>query len=161
MAKHVSGGRTSSVIARFIATAGGAGYIPFAPGTAGTLVAVPIAWWLRATETSTYLAIVAIVILAGIPAATRADRYWKTHDSGRIVIDEVAGYLVTVAFIDRSSAWMLWIAFAVFRILDSVKPPPIRWFEDNLPGGTGVVLDDVVAGMIGAVIMVVVEAAGR
>ena len=153
--------RARSIIARVIATAGGAGYSPFAPGTCGTLVAVPIAWLLRDTGIAAYLAITVVVTLVGIAAADRADKVWGTHDSGRIVIDEVAGYLVTVALIDRTSWWMLWIGFGVFRVLDSFKPPPIRWFEDNLPGGAGVVLDDVAAGVMGAAIMLGVQAALR
>ncbi len=153
--------RARSIIARAIATAGGAGYSPFAPGTCGTLVAVPIAWLLRDTGIAAYLAVTVVVTLVGIAAADRADKLWGTHDSGRIVIDEVAGYLVTVALIDRTSWWMLWIGFGVFRVLDSFKPPPIRWFEDNLPGGAGVVLDDVAAGVMGAVIMLGVQAVWR
>jgi phosphatidylglycerophosphatase A len=78
---------------------------------------------------------------------------WGTHDSGRIVIDEVAGYLMTVMFVDRGSWWVLGVGFVVFRALDIIKPPPVRWFDENVPGGAGVVLDDVAAGVLGAAMM--------
>jgi phosphatidylglycerophosphatase A len=95
-----------------------------------------------------------LVTGAGIAAAHIADQVWKTHDSGRIVIDEVAGYLLTVAFVDRGSWWVLGVGFFVFRALDIIKPPPVRWIDEKVPGGAGVVLDDVGAGAMGAVIMV-------
>lgn len=150
----------SSFVARAIATAGGAGYSPVAPGTCGTAVAVPIAWVCRGVDTWAFLAIACAVTLVGIAAAHHADRVWGTHDSGRIVIDEVAGYLITVALVDRGSWLVLGIGFVVFRALDILKPPPIRWVDETLPGGWGVVLDDVAAGVMGAAIMVGLHAAG-
>lgn len=142
-----------SIVARAIATAGGAGYAPVAPGTCGTLVAVPIAWLARDLSPAGFLALVAAVTVVGIWAAEEADRAWGTHDSGRIVIDEVAGYLLTVAVVDRGAALALGLGFVVFRALDIVKPPPIRWIDEHLPGGAGVVLDDVAAGALGCAVM--------
>ncbi len=145
--------RLISAIARAIATAGGAGYSPIAPGTAGTAVAVPLAW-LSAPLPLWAFAIVTIGIIAvGIWAAGEADRAWGTHDSGRIVIDEVAGYFVTIAAVDRSDWIVLGIAFFVFRVLDITKPPPVRAVDRRMPGGAGVVLDDVAAGIYGAILM--------
>jgi len=143
-----------TLLARIIATAGGAGYSPLAPGTAGTAVAVPLAWLASPLPWWQFLAITAAVIAVGIWAASVADRSWGTHDSGRIVIDEVAGYFVTVALIDRSDWRLLVIGFFVFRAFDIIKPPPVRWIDRNVGGGTGVVLDDVVAGIQGAAVMV-------
>ena len=145
--------------ARVIATAGFAGYMPVAPGTWGTAVAVPIAWGCAGIATPVYLAIVAGVIGVAIATAQIADRSWGTEDSGRIVIDEVAGYLVTVALVDRATWPALAVGFVVFRILDILKPPPVRAFE-RLPGGAGVVLDDVAAGVIGAAVMVGLDRLG-
>jgi phosphatidylglycerophosphatase A len=141
-------------LARLLATAGGAGYSPIAPGTAGTAVAVPLAWLASPLPWWWWLAITAAVVLVGIWAAGAADRSWGTHDSGRIVIDEVAGYFVTVAAIDRSDWRLLVIGFFVFRLFDIVKPPPVRWIDKNVGGGTGVVLDDVGAGLQSAAVMV-------
>ena len=149
-----------SVLAKAISTVGGVGYSPFAPGTCGTAVTVPLAWALAGLPWWAFLAVTAAVTLVGIWAADTADRAWGTHDSGRIVVDETAGYLTTVALVDRSRWEVLLVGFVLFRLLDSFKPPPIRWFEDNLPGGAGVVLDDVAAGVMGAAIMVGLHYAG-
>ena len=149
-----------SVLARFVATAGGAGYSPVAPGTCGTIVAVPLAWVCRGFDTPLYLAVVIATTLVAIGAAHLADRAWGSHDSQRIVIDEVAGYLFTVALVDRGDPWVLGVGFIVFRAFDIVKPPPVRWLDEHLPGGLGVVLDDVAAGVMGAAVMVGLEHAG-
>ena len=91
----------------------------------------------------------------GIAAAQRADHAWGTHDSGRIVIDEVAGYMVTMLPVAKDHWAPLAIGFVVFRFFDIVKPPPVRWLDENLPGGWGVVLDDIAAGVMGAIVMLV------
>jgi len=145
--------RARATIARIIATALGAGYTPGAPGTAGTAVTIPLAWALAGAGLPLYLAITAAVTGIGIWAAGVADESWGTHDSGRIVIDEVAGYLVTMALVDRHDWVTLIVGFVVFRILDQVKPPPVRAIDRKMPGGAGVVMDDVVAGVMGAAIM--------
>jgi len=152
--------RPVTVLARIIATAAGAGYSPIAPGTCGTLVAIPLAWALARVDVALFSVICVAVTLVGIWSAGVADHAWGSHDSGRIVIDEVAGYLVTMALVDRSDPWVLGIGFVVFRALDILKPPPVRWLDENLPGGVGVVLDDVAAGVMGAAIMVGLAAAG-
>ena len=149
-----------SVLGRAIATAGGAGYSPLAPGTCGTAVTVPLAWALASVDLPSYAVICVAVIVVGIWAASIADRVWASHDSGRIVIDEVAGYLVTMALVSRADPWSLGIGFIVFRVLDIVKPPPVRWLDEHVPGGAGVVLDDVAAGVIGAAIMFGLDVGG-
>jgi phosphatidylglycerophosphatase A len=116
-------------------------------------VAVPHAWALAPLAVWQFLAISIGITGLAVWAAHRADLAWGTHDSGRIVIDEVAGYLVTMALVPRDSGVALAIGFAVFRALDIIKPPPVRWLDENLPGGWGVVLDDVAAGVMGAAIM--------
>jgi phosphatidylglycerophosphatase A len=148
-----------SLTIRLVATAGGAGYSPVAPGTCGTLVGVAIAFACRSIDTCLFVGVVLLVTVCGVVAADRAERLWGTHDDQRIVIDEVAGYLLTVAFVDRSNPWTLALGFIVFRALDILKPPPIRWFE-RAPGGWGVMLDDVAAGAIGAVTMVILARLG-
>lgn len=152
--------RTVNGLAKAIATALGAGYSPLAPGTCGTLVTIPLAWALAGLPLWQYLAAVVAVIGVGIWAAERADKAWGTHDSGRIVIDEVAGYLVTMALVARGHWVPLVVGFVVFRALDIIKPPPIRWLDENLPGGFGVVIDDVAAGVLGMVVMVALDRAG-
>ena len=144
---------TVNTVAKALATALGAGYSPVAPGTCGTAVAIPLAWALASLPLWQFAIVVAAVTGIAIWAADRADRAWGTHDSGRIVIDEVAGYLVTVALIDRTDWRALLVGFVVFRALDIIKPPPVRWLDENLPGGWGVVLDDVAAGVLGLGVM--------
>ncbi|HET6610707.1 MAG TPA: phosphatidylglycerophosphatase A [Kofleriaceae bacterium] len=150
----------TSVVARAIATAGGAGYARYAPGTWGTAVAAVLTFTVLAPlSAAAFWAVCVITIGGGIWAAGEADRAWGTHDSGRIVIDEVAGFFITVAPVpDKRSLWWLLAAFVVFRALDILKPPPVRWIDRHVPGGAGVVLDDVAAGILGAVIMIILGA---
>ena len=114
---------------------------------------MPLAYALRSLPIWQFAVVTLAITALGIWAADRADRAWGTHDSGRIVIDEVAGYLVTMTLVSRAHWAPLLAGFVVFRVLDILKPPPIRWFDENLPGGWGVVLDDVVAGVIGMAVM--------
>jgi phosphatidylglycerophosphatase A len=126
----------------------------------GTAVAVPLAWFLADAPWWGYLLLTAAITVAGIWAAEEADTFWGTHDSGRIVIDEVAGYLVTMMFVDRHDIGLLLLGFVVFRALDITKPPPVRWLDIHLRGGAGVVLDDVAAGVYGCIVLYLADAAG-
>jgi len=147
-------------IALGIATAGGAGYSPIAPGTAGTAVAVPLVWLMTTLPLWAFAAITVATTVIGIWAAGKADNHWGTHDSGRIVIDEVAGYFVTMIPVSRSSWEALLVGFLIFRALDIIKPPPIRAIDRHVGGGAGVVLDDIAAGVMGAALMAAAAAAG-
>jgi phosphatidylglycerophosphatase A len=142
-----------NAISKLIATAFGAGYSPVAPGTCGTAVAVPLAWALASWSMWQFALVAVLVTLIGIACAQRADVAWGGHDDQRIVIDEVAGYLVTMLPADRHSPAALAVGFVIFRALDIIKPPPVRWLDEHLPGGWGVVLDDVAAGVLGAGLM--------
>ena len=96
--------------------------------------------------------IVVAVTGIGIVSAHYADRAWGTEDNQRIVIDEVAGYLFTMAPVEKHG-WALVAGFVAFRFFDIVKPPPVKWLDEHLPGGWGVVMDDVAAGVMGALVM--------
>lgn len=109
-----------------------------------------IAWLIAGLPVSWYLVLVSALAALGAWAAQVADHSWETHDSGRIVIDEVVGYLVTVAPVARDRIGPLLVGFAVFRVLDVLKPPPARAVDRKMQSGLGVVLDDVVAGVYGA-----------
>lgn len=152
--------RTLNSLSKAIATALGAGYSPIAPGTCGTAVTVPLAYVLAPVPLWHYALVVLGLTAIAIWAAGRADQAWGTHDSGRIVIDEVVGYLATVALVDRGHWVPLVAGFVVFRFFDIAKPPPIRWLDQNLPGGFGVVLDDIAAGIFGMVVMVALDRFG-
>ncbi|MFL5309013.1 MAG: phosphatidylglycerophosphatase A [Myxococcales bacterium] len=130
------------------ATFFGAGYVPVAPGTAGTIAAIPLWYVLSGRPWPIYLLATAAVALTGIAAAQRAGRYYGVADSGHIVIDEVVGYLVTMLFLPRG--WLPALTgFAFFRLFDVLKPPPARFFDRDprWKNGAGVVLDDVAAGV--------------
>lgn len=133
----------------FLATAGFVGRIPFAPGTFGSLVGIPLFFWTaNAQHESVVLTIVALgaAILASCWIAGRAEEILQEHDSGAIVLDEVVGYLAATLFL--APTWEHAVAaFFIFRILDIVKPFPAGYVDEHFPGGYGVVLDDVVSGV--------------
>jgi phosphatidylglycerophosphatase A len=130
------------------ATFFGAGYAPFAPGTAGTLAAIPLWWLVSQAPAAVYVVVTLLVTLTGIAAADRAGRYYGVADSGHIVIDEVAGYLVTMAFLPRT-VFAAAAGFVFFRLCDVLKPWPASIFDRHprWKNGAGVVLDDLFAGL--------------
>jgi phosphatidylglycerophosphatase A len=151
-----AGGRRPPLWVRLMATALGAGYSPFAPGTAGTLVAVPLAWAASRLGETGYLLIALAVTAFGIFAADVFGECSGVEDDQRIVIDEVAGYLVTLAAVPRGPFNMI-VGFGLFRLFDVWKPWPVRWLDEHLPGGLGVMLDDVAAGGYACALLVVLD----
>lgn len=147
-------------IARVLATWFYCGYSPVGPGTAGSLAAVAVAWVLNRYEgvPAYAFALLALVLAGpGIWAAGVTAQQEGREDPGIVVVDEVVGQWITIAGA-TSLHWRSWIlAFALFRIFDIWKPFPIRKLE-RLPGGWGIVLDDALAGIYGAIVMLV---AGR
>jgi len=129
-----------------LATGFTVGNIPFAPGTWGSLLGLPLWLGMAQLETAAAGACLLAVIGAAIWVADRAERVLGQKDAQCIVVDEVAGMLVGLAGVPVSAVNCL-CAFAVFRLLDIVKPFPARRIEQRLPGGWGVVLDDVAAGI--------------
>jgi len=134
------------------------GLSPFAPGTAGTLGGVAIAWLLRGSPNFLYwvLAVSAVLYVVGRSLGKWAEEYAGGEDPGFFVLDEVIGYLLTVAWLQGPSLVALTVAFFLFRLLDVLKPPPCRWLE-NLGGGDGILLDDVMAGLYGCLVMAVLR----
>ena len=127
------------------------GCAPVAPGTFGTLGGVAIAWLLRGTGTMFpvwTLACCVLLYALTAPLGKWAEEYAGKKDPGIFVMDEVIGYLVTIAWFRGPSLLALGVAFFVFRFFDIVKPPPARQME-RLPGGHGILLDDVMAGFWG------------
>jgi phosphatidylglycerophosphatase A len=132
-------------IASWSATWFGAGLLPWAPGTWGSLVALPLAWLLMATGGALLLLAAAVLVFAlGLWAA---DRYMKAvgvHDPGAIVIDEVAGQWLTLAVAPLDPLAYL-LGFVLFRIADVLKPWPANWLDRRVGGAFGVMIDDVAA----------------
>lgn len=136
----------AETVATVLATGFGSGLSPVAPGTAGTLVAVPLGYVLTVSAGAALQA-AAIVAATGVAvwAAGVAAPRFGLKDPGQIVVDEIAGYLVAVAFLP--AGWPTLVAgFFLFRLFDILKPPPCRRLE-ALPGGLGIVADDVMAGV--------------
>lgn len=141
-------GRRRLVLA--LATWGGAGYLPVAPGTWGTLAALPLWWGLVQLGPWGYSLGTTAVLFLALWAAGPAQDYLGRADHPAIVIDEVVGLLITLAGV--SVTWQHAAAgFVIFRVLDILKPPPIRWFTAGDAGGLEVVVDDVVAGVMGRI----------
>lgn len=131
------------------ATGFGSGYSPVAPGTAGTIVAIPIYLLLIAYLKITlplYLLIVLVVIGTGSLAAQRAGKHFGIIDAGHIVVDEIAGFLLTMVAAPVTWPSVL-IGFTLFRVFDIVKPWPANYFDRQVANGFGVVMDDVAAGL--------------
>ncbi len=147
-------------LALFVATGAGSGYAPVASGTFGSAVGVLLYLPLAGLPPLVFGATLVGITGLGIWAADEAERFFDRKDDGRIVIDEVAGQLITLAPLlvlappgDLRSPFWLVTGFVLFRLLDIWKPGPAGWAERNLRGGAGVVLDDVIAGLIGAAVM--------
>lgn len=131
----------------FFSSAGGLGYAPKAPGTFGTLLAIPIWWAMSSLETLEFVAGVVGLTLFAIWVSSHADRIYSDHDSGKIVIDEVVGLLATAIAVPFGLVEVL-LAFGLFRLFDILKPYPIRLLDERVEGGLGVVIDDTLAGLM-------------
>ncbi|MBI5374481.1 MAG: phosphatidylglycerophosphatase A [Candidatus Schekmanbacteria bacterium] len=140
----------------FFSTACYLGYSPIVPGTAGSLGGLIIYYFIErfspeGLSNYSVAASIVFITIAGIFAASYSEKYFGTKDSSEIVIDEVAGMLISLFLIPFKWKYMI-AAFVIFRIMDIIKPFPGRRME-KLSGGTGVMLDDVVAGIYSNIIM--------
>ena len=133
----------------------GVGLTPKIPGTAGTLLALPLYWlsnYLMPGAVGKAAAAAALTAL-GIWLCGRAGRMLGKHDDGGIVLDEIAGfYLALLLSPSDEIGWTL-AAFVLFRFLDAAKPPPIGWLDKNIGGGLGVMADDIAAALLCAAIL--------
>ncbi len=144
-----------------MATGFGLGFAPVAPGTFGSALGVALALPLLGAPAPVYVLAVAAISGLAIWAAGVTQRATGRHDDGRIVIDEVAGQIVALSPLVLAGALprLPWAAlvvtgFVTFRVFDVWKPGPVRWAERNLPGGAGVVVDDLLAGALAALVLV-------
>jgi phosphatidylglycerophosphatase A len=143
-------------LAYVLATWFGCGLVPLAPGTAGTLGAIPLYLAIRPGGPVVVLLVASALAVVGVWAAGHVVRHTGESDPQIVVIDEVVGVLVTLAA--STPAWTsVVLGFVLFRIFDQWKPWPARALE-SLPGGLGVVMDDVAAGIWGAAVLVLVTA---
>ncbi|MBT3348121.1 MAG: phosphatidylglycerophosphatase A [Thiotrichales bacterium] len=133
----------------------GSGLAPIAPGTAGTLAAIPIYLLIEGLSLPLYLGFILISFLFGVVICGRTGDALGEHDHGGIVWDEFVGFWITM--IAAPSGW-IWIAlgFILFRIFDIWKPWPINWADQKVAGGLGVMLDDVIAGVYAALFLQII-----
>lgn len=139
-----------------IACGFGSGLAPKAPGTFGTLAAVPFWWLLQMLSWPLYWTVLAAAFALGVYVCGRAGRDIGVQDHGALVWDEFVGLWIALAFAPASWMWIA-IGFALFRLFDIWKPWPIRWFDRNVKGGLGVMLDDVVAGLVAMAILLLLK----
>jgi phosphatidylglycerophosphatase A len=136
----------------FLATAGGTGHSPIAPGTAGSFVAALLFFGLGRWGWSFQLLVIFATILVGLWSAGEVQRFAGTHDDPRIVIDEVVGLWITLCAFPPTPGWIL-AGFLVFRLLDILKPFPANFIDQRWPGARGVIFDDVVAGIYAQILL--------
>ena len=130
----------------------GSGLSPVAPGTVGTLVGVVLYLLMQGMTWWTYWLATAVLLLAGVWICGQSSRAPGTHDHGGIVWDEVVGYLVAMGLGPTGWPWIV-LGFVLFRAFDIGKPWPISFIERRVGGGSGIMLDDVVAGVYSALTM--------
>lgn len=142
----------SGRLAEMVATVGGAGRFPVASGTFGTLVTLPLCAGVVWLGPLAHGVVFVLVTVVGIWAAERVSRAWGRKDPREVVVDESAGILLATWWMP--TVWPWWVnltaAFFLFRLFDVWKPWPANWLDRNLPGGWGIMLDDLAAGLYAA-----------
>ncbi|UTA47520.1 phosphatidylglycerophosphatase A [Simiduia sp. 21SJ11W-1] len=131
----------------------GSGLAPKAPGTFGTLAALPLAWLLQAYLPTWGVSLVIVAAFAlGVYVCDYAGRWLGVSDHGAIVWDEFVGLWIALLWVPMSLGWWLY-GFVLFRLFDIAKPWPIGWADRRLKGGLGVMLDDVLAGLMALAVL--------
>jgi len=140
----------------FVAFGLGSGAMPFAPGTFGTLLAIPFYLLLQPLTLPIYIAFVIIFIALSSWICDRVSRQIDVHDHPGMCLDEFAGFFVTMIAAPRGWPWIL-LGFLLFRLFDIWKPWPIHAIDEKIHGGFGMVLDDIVAGIFAMLIIQIVS----
>lgn len=141
----------------FIAFGFGVGVIPFAPGTFGTLLAIPFYLLMSDMPFGLYATLTGLLILLSIVICHVAAREINVHDHPGMVLDEVVGYLLTMLAAPPGWLWVI-VGFVLFRIFDIWKPWPIGWVDRKVSGGFGIVLDDLLAAVYSLAILQIMAA---
>ena len=144
--------------AHWLAFGGGIGLLPVAPGTAGTLLALPLYWLLaRLLPALELLALIAAMFAAGIWACGRTGRALSVADHGGMVWDEIVAFMLVLFFTPDNLYWQAF-AFLLFRLFDILKPPPIAYYDRTFKSGFGVMLDDLIAAFYTLVLLALASA---
>lgn len=146
----------SLFIAKWISLGFGSGKLPHAPGTYGTVVGIPIFLLMADLSLFNYVLLCLILLGIGIWASQRYSDFLGVHDHGSIVWDEVVGYLITMTATPAEWQWII-LGFILFRVFDIWKPWPINLLDKHVHGGFGIMMDDVLAGVYGAVVLLAVQ----
>ena len=146
----------SLFIAKWISLGFGSGKLPHAPGTYGTVVAIPIFLLMADLSLFTYILLCIILLGIGIWASQRYSDFLGVHDHGSIVWDEVVGYLITMTATPAEWQWIV-LGFILFRLFDIWKPWPINLLDKHVHGGVGIMMDDVLAGVYGAIVLLAIQ----
>ncbi len=147
-------------IARVLALGFGSGLAPKAPGTFGTLAAVPLYLLLEPLTPLYYGLFLALATAVGIWACEVYSQHLGVHDHGSIVWDEFVGYWLTMTVAPSGWQWLL-LGFILFRLFDIIKPWPIGWLDKRVKGGFGIMVDDLLAGVYAALVLAAVVAMTR
>lgn len=138
---------------RVLGTWFGCGRSPYFPGTAGTLGGLPLFWFFAQAGTIAYLALTVLFAGFSIVVAHFYEKHFaKHHDPAELVIDEVAGFLVTMVMVPVTLAHVA-MGFLIFRAFDMIKPFPVSLVDRKVPGGFGAVADDLLAGLLGNLLL--------
>jgi len=140
----------------FLSTGFGVGYSPVAPGTLGTLIAIPIYYFLSKIHFPLYEITLIGFFFLSVWISENAEKLFGRKDDQRIVIDEVIGFLITMLWVSKTIGFVI-IGFFLFRFFDILKPFPIRHLEKGFKRGFGVVLDDVVAGVYANIVLQIIS----
>jgi len=130
----------------------GSGLSPKAPGTMGTLAAIPLWWLLAQLPLTSYLIVVLLAAVVGITICGRAAEQMGVHDHGGIVWDEFVGFWIAMAALPITWQSVV-LGFVLFRLFDILKPWPISWLDKKVSGGFGIMIDDVIAGFAAAAVI--------
>ncbi|MBI4404942.1 MAG: phosphatidylglycerophosphatase A [Deltaproteobacteria bacterium] len=148
-------GRISAV---FLATGAFSGFFPLAPGTVGSIVGVYIVWLMGGMPVALFALVTIVLFFVGGLAANTTIHVLKKNDAPPIVIDEIVGVMVTLMGMPVSLYWLV-CGLLIFRVFDVVKLPPAHYFDRQLRNGWGTMLDDVVAGIFGNIVLRLIAAA--
>ena len=136
----------------FIAFGFGSGLLPIMPGTYATIVAIPIFLVLQSMGWVIYAIATVLITLFGVWLSEKVSKDIGIHDYPGMNFDEIVGYLVTMFLAPKGWIWIL-LGFGLFRLFDILKPWPINWVDKNVKGGVGVILDDVMAGILSFIVI--------
>ncbi len=136
----------------FLSLGFGSGCVSFAPGTFGTIAALPLVYAMSFLSLSAYLSVTLFACLIGVYLCHTTAKAMEVHDHPAIVWDEIAGMMITMVMVPMTVT-NLAVGFILFRFFDIVKPWPIKWIDKHVHGGIGIMLDDIIAGILACAVI--------